>query len=217
VTAHELRTPVSVITGSAATLSRYWEHLGKQEANALLSTIADSAARLNRLLNDLLTAAKLESGGVELRLAPVRLRDLLEECVAAAAVNHSDDPPTLHVRDDLVVDADRDRLAQAVDNLVQNAYRHGRPPVRIEVRERDGMAEMVVADAGDGVAADSAQRIFERYVTGGAQRATGLGLYIVRELARAHQGDAWWRSAAAGDAGFVISLPLAQTEVARAG
>lgn len=217
VTAHELRTPVNVITGSAATLSRYWDDLGKEEANTLLSTIADSAARLNRLLNDLLTAAKIESGGVELTVAPVRLFDLLEERVAAARVSHAEDAPHLEVDDDVVVAADRDRLAQAVDNLVQNAYRHGRPPVRIEVCRRGATAEILVADAGTGVPPDAVQRVFDRYATLGTTRTTGLGLYIVRELARAHGGDAWWRDGSQGSAGFVISIPLAEAEVARAG
>ncbi|HET7689180.1 MAG TPA: PAS domain S-box protein [Nocardioidaceae bacterium] len=219
VTAHELRTPVNVISGSATTLSRYWDDLGKDEANTLLATIADSAARLNRLLNDLLTASKIESGGVDLRLAPVPLRTLLEDRVAAARVSHAE-APELVVEDDLVVEADRDRLAQVIDNLVQNAYRHGRPPVRIELCERGDSVEILVADAGDGVPAGSEQRIFDRYVTGGA-RTTGLGLYIVRELARAHHGDAWWRNDDSGAAGFVIRLPRSQPTsveaVARAG
>lgn len=217
VTAHELRTPVNVISGSAATLSRYWDDLGKEEANTLLSTIADSAARLNRLLNDLLTAAKIESGAVSLTFGPVRLSELLEDRVATARVNHGDDAPELVVHDDVVVTADRDRLAQAVDNLVQNAYRHGRPPVRIELREHGNTAEILVADAGEGVPTDAAQRVFDRYATGNTTRTTGLGLYIVRELARAHRGDAWWQSGSEGARGFVISIPLAESEVARAG
>jgi signal transduction histidine kinase len=154
---------------------------------------------------------------VDLALAPVRLRDLLEERVAAARVNHSDDAPELLVHDDVVVPVDRDRLAQAVDNLIQNAYRHGRPPVLVEVRRRGTSAEILVTDAGGGVTSDVAQRIFDRYATGGATRTTGLGLYIVRELARAHGGDAWWRSGSEGQQGFVISIPVDEAEVARAG
>jgi PAS domain S-box-containing protein len=214
VTAHELRTPINVISGSAATLNRYWEDLGASEREELLGTISTSVGRLNRLLNDLLTAAKLESGSVDLNTAQVRLGDLLQQALSAARITHGAEAPTLEVEDDIVAQVDRDRLAQAVDNLIHNAYRHGRPPVRIKLQKQGDTARILVRDSGEGVSPELVHRVFERYVTGGGKRTTGLGLYIVRELARAHGGDAWWETE--GEPGFVISLPL-EPEQAYAG
>jgi len=214
VTAHELRTPVNVISGSAATLTRYWADLADQDRELLLETISTSAGRLNRLLSDLLIAAKLESGTVDLNVAEVSLGDVLSEAVATAKATHGDEAPRLHVEKDLVVAADRDRLAQAVDNLIQNAYRHGRPPVDITLRDQSGSAEILVHDAGEGIAPEVQDTVFDRYATSGGSRTTGLGLYIVRELARAHQGDAWWQPSSGAEAGFVISLPLSAARAA---
>jgi PAS domain S-box-containing protein len=213
VTAHELRTPISVISGSASALSTYWEDLGKEERDDLLGAISTSAARLTRLLNDLLTAAKLESGSMDLRLGPVRLSEVLEEAVTNARLNHGGEGPQLDASSELTVRGDRDRLAQAVDNLVQNAFRHGRPPVRIMLRDNQGVAEIRVSDAGDGVPTGARTRLFERYVTGGRKQGTGLGLFIARELARAHGGDAWWDAPADADAAFVIGIPLGGGEL----
>jgi PAS domain S-box-containing protein len=208
VTAHELRTPISVIAGSAKALSTYWEDLGADERNDLLGTLSTSAARMSRLLNDLLTAAKLETGSMDLKVAPVNLGDLLETAVAAARITHGASAPQLDMGAEVTVRADPDRLAQAVDNLVQNAYRHGRPPVRIMLRDNAGMAEIRVADSGDGVAGSAQDRLFDRYVTSGERHGAGLGLFIVRELARAQGGDAWWDSSSDVGAAFVIGLPV---------
>ena len=92
-----------------------------------------------------------------------------------------------------------------LDNLISNAVQHGQPPVRIGASVREGLVEIAVQDAGAGVPPEARRRLFERFgtTTGG----TGLGLYIVRELARAHGGDAAYRET---DAAFVLILPPTQ-------
>jgi len=153
---------------------------------------------------------------MELDLVPTRLADLLEGAASAARAGYGLEAPSVEVTEDLTALADRDRVAQVVDNLVQNAYRHGRPPVRLTLRRNGSVAEIVVRDAGDGVPAPMREQIFERYVTGGAdKRTTGLGLYIVRELARAHGGDATWQDGPPSERGFVIRLPLVDGGAAR--
>ena len=105
----------------------------------------------------------------------------------------------LHVR------ADADRLAQMVENLVTNALRYGAAPVEITAESDGPMVEIVVRDAGPGIPEEMQARLFERFATS-SQGGTGLGLYIVRELARAQGGDASYR---AEDGAFVITLPSA--------
>jgi len=90
-----------------------------------------------------------------------------------------------------------------VDNLVLNALRHGEPPVHVTASGGGGQVEIVVRDAGEGVAEDLRDRLFERFATG-SRHGTGLGLFLVRELARAHGGEASYRPA---DGAFVLSLP----------
>ena len=106
---------------------------------------------------------------------------------------------------------DRDRLSQAVENLVSNALRHGAPPVEVSVTVADGSVEIRVADHGAGVSETMRGRLFERFATGMEHGGTGLGLFIVRELARAHHGDATYappgRTYPLGS--FLITLPVA--------
>ena len=103
----------------------------------------------------------------------------------------------LHVR------ADADRLAQMVENLITNALRYGAAPVEITAESDGPTVAIVVRDAGPGIPEEMRARLFERFATS-SQGGTGLGLYIVRELAHAQGGDASYR---AEDAAFVITLP----------
>jgi PAS domain S-box-containing protein len=211
VTAHELRTPVSVLGGSANTLARHWAELADDERVGLLNGMVASGERLRHLLDDLLTAARLDANALRLRVAPTPLAEVVS---AAAKAVHAGDPDAqvlVETGPDVHVLADRGRLAQAVDNLVGNALRHGEPPVRIEVDAVDDMGMVRVSDSGPGVDPDVRSRLFQRFTTGDEVNGTGLGLYIVRELARAHGGDAVYEPGSddypAGS--FVVSVPLA--------
>jgi signal transduction histidine kinase len=96
-------------------------------------------------------------------------------------------------------------MAQMVENLVGNALRHGTPPVVLSTEAGPETVDVVVRDAGDGVPDELQERLFERFVTSG-RGGTGLGLFIVRELARIQGGEASYRPA---DGAFVVTLPSA--------
>ena len=98
---------------------------------------------------------------------------------------------------------DPDRLGQILNNLVGNAVVHGRDPIRVVAKHQGDHALLVVSDAGDGVPAELRDRLFERFATRTGGQGTGLGLHIVRELARAQGGDATY---AARDNAFVVRL-----------
>jgi len=115
----------------------------------------------------------------------------------------------LDVPDDLVVAADRDRLAQALDNLLTNALRHGSPPVRVSAQTVGDSVEIRVSDQGQGVPEELRARLFDRFATGVSKGGTGLGLFIVRELARAHGGEATYEppNGQSLPGGFVVRIP----------
>jgi PAS domain S-box-containing protein len=212
VTAHELRTPVTVLGGTADTLARYWTQLDDVERGELFEGMVSSAARLRRLLGELLTASRLEAGAVQLDLAPVTVSEVLTSAVAAARLAHPGERIEVDADPALTVLADRDRLAQAVDNLLGNALRHGAAPVRLTATPADARGDVVirVGDQGPGVSPEARGRLFQRFATGEQRRGTGLGLFIVRELARAHGGDAWYEPPADGSLStFALSLPRA--------
>jgi PAS domain S-box-containing protein len=203
VTAHELRSPLLSLTGGAQLLRRHWEDLGEDERDELLSTLAVSGNRLRRLLDDLLTASRLEAGVMPVELSPVEVEPALREAVAVAGIDVQ-----LDVESGIRVLADRDRLVQIVLNLVRNADAHGMAPVLVRASTDEDVVRIEVRDHGDGVPLDHQDDLFGKFARGGRAKGegTGLGLYIVRELTRRQGGDAWYEDAGPG-ARFVVRLP----------
>jgi PAS domain S-box-containing protein len=205
MTAHELRSPVGVLGGTARILRDHWADLAEDERSELLAGMTGSAERLSRLLADLLTASRIRGSALDLKLVELPLAEELESIVRGASGNAEPGEVRLGEVPDVVVLADADRLAQMLENLITNSFRYGAAPIDITVEPGPDVVSVVVADAGPGIPADLAPKLFERFATSG-QGGTGLGLFIVRELARAQGGDAAYRP---HDQAFVITLPVA--------
>jgi PAS domain S-box-containing protein len=205
VTAHELRSPIGVVSMSGKLLGENWEKLEAEERRELLSGMQNSAAQLQRLLGDLLTTARLQAASLELEVRELDVAQALESILQRLRLTHPDATIEQDLPSGLLMMADPDRLAQILDNLVGNAAAHGSSPVRVSAREAGDFVEVLVSDAGPGVPEELQERLFERFATRGGH-GTGLGLHIVRELARAQAGDATY---VAGDNAFVVRLPRA--------
>jgi PAS domain S-box-containing protein len=211
VTAHELRTPVSVLAGTAELLGRHWVELTDEERAEQLEAMETSTTRLRRLLADLLTASRLEASALELSTDDVPVSEIVHDAVSTVRRSTEGAEILVETLPDAVVHADGDRMSQAVDNLLINGLKHGRPPVRVGARVGDDQVEIRVSDAGDGVTEAMQSRLFDRFATGRRRGGTGLGLYIVRELARAQGGDAYYEPPTAEETSgvFVLRMPLA--------
>ena len=192
VTAHELRTPIGVLGGSAEMLSRHWAELEDDERRDLLATMTSSTVRLRRLLGDLLTASRLQASALDIQTAQVKVADVVADALSAVQSTNPGEKVSFVGDPALTLEGDRDRLAQAVDNLVTNALHHGTSPVVVDTEADDAMVTILVTDDGTGVPPPMQARLFERFATGRTRGGTGLGLFIVRELARAHGGDAFY-------------------------
>ncbi len=190
VTAHELRSPAAVIEGSSSLLQEQWERLGDSERSQLLSAIDTSAHRLQRLVSDLAAASRLQDDALVLRPGDVSLEDLVTTAVERTRAANNGAVIEVSVEPDVMIRADGGRLAQALDNLLDNAIRHGRAPISITGRATGDGIEITVSDEGPGVPEDLAPELFDRFAVGGTTGGTGLGLYLVREIARGHGGDA---------------------------
>ncbi|MBC9732765.1 PAS domain S-box protein [Nocardioides marmotae] len=202
VTAHELRSPVGVLAGTAETFARHHAELDDTERTELAEGMRRTADQLRRLLDDLLTASRADARSLGLKVGPIRVEDQLRGVVTSVRSSHPGAQVLLDVEEGLVVLADPGRLAQMVDNLVVNGLTHGRAPVAVVARSEGDAVVISVRDSGPGVSADVRGRLFERFgtTTGG----TGLGLYIVRALAQAHGGEATYQ---VEDQSFVLRLP----------
>ena len=209
VIAHELRNPVGVMVGTAQMLADHVEVLTPVERVDLRKALVGSGSRIVRLMDDLLTASRLEGGALEVRPMDIDLGPILAQALLSAG--GSAEGPSVELElgpdgDRLRVVADPDRLQQIVQNLVTNAVRHGAPPICVQVSVDDASVVISVLDHGPGVAEVVGGRVFDRFVTGDRAAGTGLGLFIVRELARAQGGDATYHRAG-GTTRFAVRLP----------
>jgi signal transduction histidine kinase len=173
----------------------------------LLQALARQARLLDRATGDLLAAARAERGPLHVDPRPVLLAEVLAAALADAPGGEHvtlDCPPELAVRADPV------RVQQMMHNLLGNAAKYAVPPVTVRAHADADHVRVTVADAGPGVPDDLVPALFEDFSRGrgGAALGTGLGLAVVRSLARAQGGRAWYEPGAAG-AEFAFTLPVA--------
>ena len=211
---HELRTPLTVIRGQLEVLAAQ-EHPSAQEVRRVEALVRAEVARVSRLVDDLLLLARSEHSEQFLRPEPIALDPYVEELwdgMTLLAERRFELGPL--PRGTLL--ADRDRLAQALRNLISNAINHTSPEqglVRLTVSpEGDGRIRFVVDDDGPGIPPAERDRVFDRFHRTDAARdrasgGTGLGLAIVRAIAEAHGGAVTAGSSPEGGARLELVLP----------
>src|SRR5215218_6393149 len=187
--AHELRTPLSVITGAVEVLQAGAKEV-PEERDRFLGHIERESARLGRLARALLMLARAQTRAETLRLEPVELRPLLDQ-VAAGARGGADVMVRVVCPPGLAVAAQPELAEQIVSNLVDNAVKHTeRGEIAVEARRARGGVTIEVSDTGSGIAPEEREAIFERFYRGSRDGdGFGLGLAIVREAARALGGS----------------------------
>ena len=195
---HEIKTPLTGILGAVDLL----------DGNAsLVPLIRKEAKRLNALVQSILDLARLEREGDVLNRAPTDLADLVREVASRYPCACAAEGPC-------VADCDAQLVGEALANLIANAVRHsGSADIAVSLERAGGEAMIVVEDHGVGIPPAEAERVFERFhrvdparaaETGGA----GLGLAIVRRIARLHGGDATLAPARPHGCRFTLRLPL---------
>ncbi|GAB2444906.1 hypothetical protein GCM10027062_26680 [Nocardioides hungaricus] len=199
--AHDVRSPLSTVIGTLEILEDDTALDGRYQP--LLAGATRQTRRVLSLATGLLEVERVEHGSLVL--------DRTDVCLAAVAANVAaltqPDAVRVDIAPDLVVRGDAERLEQVLFNLVNNALRHGRPPVVIgAVRTPEGV-DVSVEDHGDGVPEADVPNLFDRFSTADrSPQSVGLGLWIVRTLVEAHGGEVWY-DAPRGGARFVVRLP----------
>jgi two-component system phosphate regulon sensor histidine kinase PhoR len=216
---HELKTPLTVLTGFLETLADL--RLEERQRQRYLALMAEQAQNMQRLVDDLLTLSALESEASVLQETGFAIVPLLLQVSAdAKALSAGRHEITLNIRDQASVLGSRDELASAFGNLVSNAVRYTPDGGRIALDWRasaDG-GEFTVADTGIGIAAEHIPRLTERFYRVDRSRSratggTGLGLAIVKHVLIRHQADLLIDSAPAQGSRFTVRLPARRVKV----
>jgi signal transduction histidine kinase len=214
---HELKTPVASIRLYLETLQkRPVEEAKRQEFYQIMLSDSD---RLLATIEQVLRTGRIGSGKSKLNLVPVEIGDLVADCVRRVRELHSLPPESLqyHSVPPMTIRADLDEVRAAVSNLIDNAVKYSGNNVRVSVEldRVDGKYVAVrVRDQGPGIASGELKRVFKRFyrvpgVLASRVKGTGLGLYIVRSVARRHGGRAWAESEGLGHGStFVLQLPV---------
>jgi len=222
---HELRGPVTVIRGYVSMLEGgLLGHLNEQGRKAAV-VMSAKVSEMNELIEEMIEAARLEDGGLTLRLVESDLRDVARQ--AASNVAPLVDPgheleldlPDRRVR----VNVDPDRTRTIIANLLSNAIKYSPAggSITCQVRARAGIARVSVSDPGLGIAAENMPTLFTRFgrvITPETEhlKGTGLGLFLGRQLARLQDGDITVTSVPGKGSTFTLHLPSASTTEAPA-
>lgn len=203
---HDLRTPLTSLNGCTKMLQR--DDLTAQQRTELTTIIERQSVRLSHMIESLLTAARLEAETPP-QLEPVDVATMLRELAHEYEVTGR--PFTLDVPPTAVVLGRADGLRRVFVNLLDNAFKHGTPPVSVTIGTSEGVVAVAVRDRGPGIPAEDRERVFERFTRLDANRQVpgiGLGLAIVQGIVVGYGGKAWISEPADGEGGTVMNLAL---------
>jgi PAS domain S-box-containing protein len=204
---HELRTPLTAILGFAITLRERWPTLTDEGREEMIGLVASQAARLERLLNDLLDVDRLRHGRLRVEFEQADLAELVHSVVAGRADGREIDVQAQSVH----ASVDPAKFERIVENLIANAERHtpAGSPIEVSVAPDGTGALLRVDDRGPGVPDAEKETIFQAFARGSEVEATGVGvgLSLVAQFAALHGGRAWVEDNPGGGASFRVLFP----------
>ncbi len=220
VVSHEFRTPLTGIQGFSEMIRD--DDLSAADIKEFAADINTDATRLSRMITEMLDLDRMESGKMDHNRERVDLGATARETAERMGANSPQHPVKLEFEPGVgPIWADRDRITQVVTNLISNAIKYSPDGgnVTVGVDTSGGMAHFWVRDQGIGIAPDSLEAVFDRYsriatVKTRSIQGTGLGLPIVREIAKAHGGRAWAESVLGAGSTFHVNLPFDQRAAA---
>lgn len=215
---HELRSPLMTLSASVEVLNNNRDTMPERSQTAL-ALLNDDIARFTLLVENLLEISRFDVGTALLQNEPLRVVEFVRQ-----ATQHSVRPDASVVAspdvEDLVILADKRRLAQVVANLIENADRYGDGAIDVTISRWNGTVILAVEDHGPGVPESERLVVFDRFSRGssggrrGYDTGTGLGLSLVAEHIGLHGGSVWVEDRLDGEPGarFVIALPIGDPE-----
>lgn len=211
---HDLRTPLTVITGASSYILQRSKSLDRESIEHLAKDINEQAVWLTTMVENILNMTRIENGKLEVKKQIEVVEDIVNDAVSH--VNGlSERPFCIKMPKELIaIPMDGKMIAQVLINLLDNAITHTPKdaPVELSVFQRDGYVEFNVADGGKGIDPAMANKIFDAFVTSGksgsdGKRGIGLGLAICKAIVESHGGSIWAGKSSLGGALFAFTLP----------
>lgn len=215
---HDLRTPLSAITGAASTLADESETLKPQLRRELLNSILEEAGHLNRLVANLLDMTRIEAGALEVHKDWQSLEEIVGASLAHVSQQLKDHPVVTHLQPDLpFVPMDDLLIQQVLVNLLENAakYSQAGDPIELTAFANHATLTVEVADRGPGLLESELDRVFEKFYrasNSSGRPGAGLGLTICRGIIELHGGQIEAENRSGGGVIFRFTLPLAATQ-----
>jgi signal transduction histidine kinase len=210
--AHELRSPLTGVKGFVQALLNRWDKLNDEQKKLMLTTVHADSERLSRLIAELLDVARIDTGRLALYPRPSDPDLLIGRAVASVQAGTARHIVYAAAEQLPEVSVDPDKFTQVVTNLIENGVRHGEGTVTVRAEELGPEAEypgvrVVVEDEGEGIAPEMRRRVFTKFWKSGARGGSGLGMYLVNGLVRAHGGSVAIGDASGGGARIELTWP----------
>jgi PAS domain S-box-containing protein len=214
VVAHDLRQPVGAISLTAESLIKMHEGEPSAKERRAVERIRSASLRLNRMIEDLLDASRIEAKRLSVEPRLVDFRGLVDAVLESHRESAAGRPVKVSVERGQAAWIDPDRIHQVLGNLLSNAVKYGAPgsEITIHCSALDDTLEVSVTNEGGGIPADELPRLFSRFGRARSARAAGtpglgLGLYIARGLVEAHGGRMWAESVPGASTSFHFTIP----------
>lgn len=218
IATHDLRNPLTTIYTAADLITEELKDKISSETKEFLEMIKQSSKFMRSLIEELLDVSVIDSGKLSIHLEPVNLMDLIRNNVALNRVIAGRKQITVeyHCANDLpVLQLDRKKIEQVLNNLISNAIKYSFPQSKVEIHSKCESSNLVisVSDEGQGIPPAEMDKLFKPFSRTSAkatsgESSTGLGLVIVRKIVEAHNGRVWAESQVKKGSTFYISLPI---------
>ena len=218
---HDLRTPLTSISGNADTLLHSYDVLDEQTRKQIFTDIYDDAQWLTGLVENLLSITKIVDGSVKLSLSDQVVDDIISEALRHIDRRAAEHHITVDCGDVLLlVRMDAGLIMQVLINLVNNAVKYTLVGSNIQITAipRENMAEICVSDNGPGIPNELKERVFEMFFTGGnpigdSRRSLGLGLTLCQTIVHAHHGEMMLKDNSPHGCIFSFTIPLSEVNL----
>ncbi len=218
---HDLRTPLTSISGNADTLLHSYNMLDEQTRKQIFTDIYDDAQWLTGLVENLLSITKITDGSVKLHLSDQVVDDIVSEALRHIDRRSAEHHITVDCGDEpLLVRVDAGLIMQVLINLVNNAVKYTPPGsnIRITAIQQEKAAEICVSDDGPGISDERKERVFEMFFTGSnligdSRRSLGLGLTLCQAIIHAHHNEMTLKDNLPHGCIFSFTLPLSEVNL----